>query len=170
MQPTEAPVLPQSRQRHIHRRRSDNESGVFCEIRGDATLCDDAEFEPSQMAETPMVMRRGIRAGLIGHTQRIIWTVADDGWIFEARETNRDTAEFHGYPVLLTETRTACFLPIPSCVSDRKRKDGGCDTLGQQLNERGPRSMSRGPSGVERCGRHAGRCLVHESGVDNLVR
>ena len=26
-----------------------------------------------------------------------------DGWIFEARETNRDTAEFHGYPVLATE-------------------------------------------------------------------
>ncbi len=29
--------------------------------------------------------------------------MADDGWIFEARETNRDTAEFHGYPVLPTE-------------------------------------------------------------------
>ena len=42
-------------------------------------------------------------AGLIGHTKRIIWTVGDDGWIFEARETNRDTAEFHGYPVLPTE-------------------------------------------------------------------
>ena len=71
--------------------------------RGDATLCDDADFEPGQMAEIPMLIRRGIRAGLIGHTQRIIWTVADDGWIFEARETNRATAEFHGYPVLPTE-------------------------------------------------------------------
>ena len=132
--------MPQSRQRHIYRRRSDNEKrrllqdptddlirdmlnkvhyrgspkhklhphrfGLtpFNGIRGDATPCDDADFEPSQMAEIPMVIRRGIRAGLIGHTQRIIWTVADDGWIFEARETNRDTAEFHGYPVLPTET------------------------------------------------------------------
>ena len=47
--------------------------------------------------------RAGRRAGLIGHTGRIVWTVVDDGWIFEARETNRDTAEFHGYPVLATE-------------------------------------------------------------------
>ena len=68
----------------------------FSGQRGDATLCDDADFDPDQMAEIPMLIRRGIRAGLIGHTQRIIWTVADDGWIFEARETNRATAEFHG--------------------------------------------------------------------------
>ncbi len=40
--------------------------------RGDATLCDEADFEPGQMAEVPMLIRRGIRAGLIGHTQRII--------------------------------------------------------------------------------------------------
>ena len=71
--------------------------------RGDATLCDDADFEPSQLAEVSTLVQRGIRAGLIGHTKRIIWTVGDDGWIFEARETNRDTAEFHGYPVLPTE-------------------------------------------------------------------
>ena len=55
------------------------------------------------MAKVPALIPRGIRAGLIGHTHRIIWTVADDGRIFEARETNRATAEFHGYPVLSTE-------------------------------------------------------------------
>ena len=75
----------------------------FTGARGDATLCDDANFGVSQIADVPMLIRRGIRAGLIGHTQRIIWTVADNGWIFEARETNRDAAEFHGYPVLPTE-------------------------------------------------------------------
>ena len=68
--------------------------------RGDATLCDEADFEPSRMSDVPALIRRGIRAGLIGHTRRILWTVADDGWIFEARETNRDTSRFHGYPVL----------------------------------------------------------------------
>ena len=75
----------------------------FNGYRGDATLCDDADFDPMRMTEIPALVRRGIRAGLIGHTGRIVWTVADDGWIFEARETNRDTAEFHGYPVLVTE-------------------------------------------------------------------
>lgn len=75
----------------------------FNGYRGDATLCDDADFGPARMTEVPALVRRGIRAGLIGHTGRIVRTVADDGWIFEARETNRDTAEFHGYPVLANE-------------------------------------------------------------------
>ena len=56
--------------------------------RGDATLCDDADFQPADMAEVRALLLRGIRAGLIGHTGRILWTVANDGWIFEARETN----------------------------------------------------------------------------------
>ena len=71
--------------------------------RGDATLCDEADFQPSQMAEVPALVERGISAGLIGHSRRMFWTVADDGWIFEARETNPDTAQFHGYPVLPEE-------------------------------------------------------------------
>ena len=71
--------------------------------RGDATLCDEADFEPARMPEVRALIQRGIRAGLIGHTCRILWTVADDGWIFEARETNRETAQFHGYPVLPEE-------------------------------------------------------------------
>ena len=71
--------------------------------RGDATLCDDTGFGPMNIADIVGLMHRGIRAGLISDTKRIIWTVADDGWIFEARETNRDTAQFHGYPVLSHE-------------------------------------------------------------------
>lgn len=72
--------------------------------RDDATLCDEADFQPNQIAEIPTLLQRGIRAGLIGHTARLLWAVADDGWIFEARETNRETAQFHGYPVLPEES------------------------------------------------------------------
>ena len=43
--------------------------------RGDATLCDEADFDPTRTAEIPALIRRGIRAGLIGHTGRIVWTV-----------------------------------------------------------------------------------------------
>ena len=49
------------------------------------------------------MIRRGLRAGLIGHGNRIIWAVADDGWIFEGRLTNVATNEFHGYPVRPSE-------------------------------------------------------------------
>ena len=76
----------------------------FNGTRDDATPCDDADFGPEQVADIPVLIRRGIRSGLIGHTGRRLWTVADDGWIFEARETNRETAEFHGYPVLPEES------------------------------------------------------------------
>ena len=72
--------------------------------RGDATLCDEhASFQPAQMREIPSLVQRGIRAGLLGATQRVIWTVADNGWIYEGRQTNADTSEFHGYPVRESE-------------------------------------------------------------------
>ena len=68
--------------------------------RGDATLCDvHADFQPEHMAMIPQLIRRGIRAGLIGMGSRTIWTVANDGWIFEARLTNAETSTYHGYPV-----------------------------------------------------------------------
>lgn len=67
---------------------------------GDATLCDKhAGFRSSQMASIPHLLRRGIRAGLIGESLRIIWTVGNDGWIFEGRITNVEQDEYHGYPV-----------------------------------------------------------------------
>ena len=44
------------------------------------------------------MIRRGLQAGLIGKGCRIIWAVADNGWIFEGRRTNVATNEYHGYP------------------------------------------------------------------------
>ena len=69
--------------------------------RGDETLCDrDAGFR--NISAIPQMIQRGLDAGLVG-TNGMIWALADDGWIFEARVTNRTTMEFHGYPVRPTE-------------------------------------------------------------------
>jgi hypothetical protein len=73
--------------------------------RGDATLCDQhAGFRADQISAIPRILRRGISAGLIGNAYdqgvpRVIWAIGDDGWIFEARLTNADQVEYHGYPV-----------------------------------------------------------------------
>ena len=41
--------------------------------RGDATLCDShADFQPEHMVMIPQMIRRGIRAGLIGSENRVI--------------------------------------------------------------------------------------------------
>ncbi len=72
--------------------------------RGDATLCDrDAGFQPEDMRTIPKMIRRGIKAGLVDKEGRIIWTVADDGWMFELRQTNATLCEYHGYPLRQTE-------------------------------------------------------------------
>jgi hypothetical protein len=69
--------------------------------RGDATLCDDhANMQPRHMAQIPAMIVRGLQAGLIGTN---LWTVGDDGWIFEARLTNVLQNEYHGYPVRPSE-------------------------------------------------------------------
>lgn len=68
--------------------------------KGDATLCDEhAGFTPSRSRTIPRLIQRGLSAGLVGR-QNQIWTVGDDGWIFEGRLTNAGTHEYHGYPVL----------------------------------------------------------------------
>jgi hypothetical protein len=77
--------------------------------RGDETQCDEhAGFHPSQIEDVVPMLRRGLRAGLIGDVlqqgcPKIIWTIANTGWIFEARLTNSGLAEYHGYPVRPTE-------------------------------------------------------------------
>ena len=72
--------------------------------RGDATLCDEhAGFTPAKTGTIPRLVRRGLRAGLVGQGN-LIWTVGDDGWIFEGRPTNEVTREYHGYPVLEWES------------------------------------------------------------------
>jgi hypothetical protein len=78
--------------------------------RGDETLCDrDAGFTPDERNTVPPLLIRGIRAGLVGHIERqgvptILWSVSDQGWIFEARITNVGLADYHGYPVRPSES------------------------------------------------------------------
>jgi len=70
--------------------------------RGDDTLCDThAGFGIEDLKGVQALLRRGISAGLVGG--RLLWTIADDGWIFEARRTNVVNSEYHGYPVRPTE-------------------------------------------------------------------
>lgn len=70
--------------------------------RGDETLCDEhAGFDVLAMARIPELLIRGIVAGLVGG--RVLWTIDDDGWIYEMRLTNADLYQYHGYPVRPTE-------------------------------------------------------------------
>jgi hypothetical protein len=70
--------------------------------RGDATLCDDhANFQPTDMSRVPLLARRGISAGLVGTN---IWTVDNNGWIYEAEITNAVQHEYHAYPVRPTDS------------------------------------------------------------------
>ena len=86
--------------------------------RGDETLCDrDAHFTPAQMPSADALLHRGIWAGLISEAERqglpsMLWTIADDGRIYEARITNAVQAEYHGYPVRQSE-------PIAASVYER---------------------------------------------------
>lgn len=84
----------------------------FLGKRGDATLCDThSGFERVHMLAIPGLMQRGLRASLVG-TSQMLWTVADSGWIFEARLTNSVQLEYHGYPVRSSE-------PIAEAVFSR---------------------------------------------------
>lgn len=70
--------------------------------RGDETLCDEhANFGAADIPRIPALLKRGICAGLIGG--RLLWTVDDNGWIFEGRLTNPAQSEYHGYPVRPSE-------------------------------------------------------------------
>ena len=95
--------------------------------RGDATLCDrDADFQLKDRKSIPQMIQRGLQAGLVGKN-RIIWAVADNGWIYEARITNVGKTEYHGYPVRRTE-------PIAEMVYRRFKKwvKGHGDPLARQ--------------------------------------
>ena len=71
----------------------------FLGDRGDATLCDKhANFRPEDFDSIGDMIQRGLRAGLLGRNG-LIWAIADNGWIYEARLTNFDQTEHHGYPV-----------------------------------------------------------------------
>ena len=73
----------------------------FRGIRGDRTLCDKhAAFRPSDMARIPDLLDRALRAGLVGSH---MWTIDDNGWIYELSVTNSGTHERHGYPLRPSE-------------------------------------------------------------------
>lgn len=94
---------------------------------GDATLCDrDANFMPKDIASIGQMIQRGLQAGLVGENG-LIWAISDNGWIYEARVTNLQKTEYHGYPVRSTE-------PIAEKVYRRFRDwaHGGGDSLARQ--------------------------------------
>jgi hypothetical protein len=72
----------------------------------DDTYCDGhAGFSPRDLARIPALLQRGIWAGLIGHNDNqgdptLIWTVDDNGWVYEGRITVPSQARYHGYPIL----------------------------------------------------------------------
>lgn len=69
--------------------------------RGDRTLCDThAGFRPADMARIPGMITRAQAASLVGN---FIWTVDDNGWIYEMAVTNIGLKQYHGYPVRPSE-------------------------------------------------------------------
>ncbi len=72
----------------------------------DDTYCDGhAGFRPDDMARTGRLLRRGLLAGLIGRNDKqgdptLIWTVDDNGWVYEGRITTPSQALYHAYPLL----------------------------------------------------------------------
>ena len=72
----------------------------------DDTQCDGhADCMPADMPRLPALLERGVLAGLVSDRDNqgdpaILWTVDDDGWIYEARITTPTQAVYHGYPLL----------------------------------------------------------------------
>ena len=70
------------------------------------TFCDaHAAFKPEDCARIPRLLLRGIDLGLWSERgdedgPALLWTIDDNGWIFELRVTNAGLAQYHGYPVL----------------------------------------------------------------------
>ena len=81
----------------------------FTGLAEDPTYCDGhAEFSPDDMVRVPELLRRGIEAGLVGANDAqgdptLLWTVDDNGWIYEARITIPGQGLYHAYPVLPVE-------------------------------------------------------------------
>jgi hypothetical protein len=73
------------------------------------TYCDEhAGFRKSDIARVPTLLRRGIQLGLwseriADEIPTILWTIDDNGWIYELRVTNVGLFQYHGYPVLAND-------------------------------------------------------------------
>lgn len=66
------------------------------------TLCDGAR--QISKAEATALLKRGLLKGMfsqceLGHWPQNIWSVSDEGEIFEAQLENREMGAYHGYPV-----------------------------------------------------------------------
>lgn len=69
--------------------------------RGDRTLCDaHARFSADDFARLPRLLERAQAASLVGN---FVWTVDDNGWIYELAVTNAGQNQYHGYPVRPSE-------------------------------------------------------------------
>lgn len=68
----------------------------------DCSLCDDdAGFVKDDMRRIPALFERSKKAGLVG---TLLWTVDDNGWIYELQVSNVTLNEWHGYPLLTNDT------------------------------------------------------------------
>jgi hypothetical protein len=69
--------------------------------RGDRTLCDrHAGFNPADISRIPRLLGRAQSASLVGS---FMWTVDDNGWIYELAATNSAQNQYHGYPLRPSE-------------------------------------------------------------------
>lgn len=68
----------------------------------DRVLCDThANFHKSDFSRIPALFARARAAGLVGN---LMWTVDDTGWIYELQNSNSVLNEWHGYPLLPSDT------------------------------------------------------------------
>ncbi len=70
----------------------------------DRTFCEDAGFTIDDARRIMPLLKRGIAAGLFSEQERQevpakLWTIDDNGWIYEFAITNATKPLYHGYPV-----------------------------------------------------------------------
>ncbi len=70
----------------------------------DRSFCEDIGFTLADQSRIPGLLGRGIAAGLFGDLVRqgeptMLWTIDDNGWIYELRQTVPSQALYHGYPL-----------------------------------------------------------------------
>lgn len=74
--------------------------------RQNATLCDDAGLFKRKDAK--LLLRNGAKKGLVdarskGEFPLLIWSVNDDGIVFEAQLENAEQGDYHGYPMPISD-------------------------------------------------------------------
>ena len=88
----------------------------------DATLCDhDAGFTPQDTRRIPALLDRARRARLIGN---LIWSVDDNGWVYELQMTNAGQNEHHGYPLRANDPFVEKVLRLFEARAEHDGTDG----------------------------------------------